>query len=215
MAKYLTEFLGTFFLVLIIGLSLGSGSAQAPIAIGVGLAAMVYLGAHISGAHYNPAITLAFLINGDTHWKDAGIYFLVQLAGATLGALSAGIMIQDQDFTFLIELAGSANPVQILLAEVLFTFFLALLFLNISHNIKEMSKAYYGLAIGFMVMAGFYAVEGVSGAAFNPAIGFGPNVLHLNFFPMWYYAVGPSVGATLAAFTFRLMVKRDKDEAAK
>ncbi|MCI4671081.1 MAG: aquaporin [Bacteroidia bacterium] len=202
MSKYLTEFLGTFFLVALIGLSVGSGSSLFPLAIGFGLTALVYMGYHISGAHYNPAVTLSILILGKITWQDSLIYLLAQLLGSALGALAAGIMIQDQDYTFILEAAGSADIFQILLAEILFTFLLMMVVLNVAVSERTKGNSFYGIAVGLIITAGIYAVSEISGAVFNPAVGFGPNLINMNFLPMWYYTVGPMVGSLLATFLF-------------
>ena len=88
MKKYLVEFIGTFFLVLVICLSTGNGGNMlAPIAIGAVLMVMVYMGGHISGAHYNPAVTLAILIRGKIGMKDAAIYMVTQIVAAFAAAM--------------------------------------------------------------------------------------------------------------------------------
>ncbi|MEO0895372.1 MAG: aquaporin [Bacteroidota bacterium] len=205
MAKYLTEFLGTFFFVLIIGLSVGSGTTLAPIAIGIGLAILVYMGGHVSGAHYNPAITLGLLINGNIKITEAAIYWLVQLAASAAAAFLVGIMVQDQSFVFTVAPAESASPVQVLLVETLFTFLLVITVMNVAVAKKTAGNSYFGLAIGGAVMAAAFASGGISGGAFNPAVGFGPNMVNMNFEPMWYYFVGPLVGGALAAVVFKVM----------
>ena len=80
MKKYLTEFIGTLFLVLIIGLT------QNPLAIGFGLTVLVYMGAHISGAHYNPAVSLAMFIKKEISGVDFFRYIIAQIFGAALAA---------------------------------------------------------------------------------------------------------------------------------
>ncbi|MDW3651683.1 MAG: aquaporin [Bacteroidia bacterium] len=202
MRKYLTEFLGTFFLVLTIGLAVGAGTPFAPIAIGSALMIMVYMGGHISGAHYNPAVTLAVLIRGKIDIKDAGIYWVSQILGGVAAAAVAGMLVQDADFTFLVAKAGSATPVQALAVEILFTFALALVVLNVATAKGTEGNSFYGLAIGFTVLVGAFAGGPISGGAFNPAVGIGPNVINGGFADLWIYIVGPLVGGALAGFTF-------------
>ncbi|MEM8889430.1 MAG: aquaporin [Bacteroidota bacterium] len=202
MRKYLTEFLGTFFLVLTIGLAVGAGTPFAPIAIGSALMVMVYMGGHISGAHYNPAVTLAVFIRGKIDIKDAGIYWVSQILGGVAAAAVAGLLVQDADFTFLVSKAGSATPVQALLVEILFTFALALVVLNVATSKGTEGNSFYGLAIGFTVLVGAFAGGPISGGAFNPAVGIGPNVINGGFADLWIYIVGPLLGGALAGFTF-------------
>lgn len=205
MRKYITEFIGTFFFVLTIGLTLGAGAGTSfgPIAIGSALMVMVYMGGHISGAHYNPAVTLAVLIRRKIELKDAAIYWGAQLLGAVAAAAIVKFLVQDADFTFLIKKAGSATPVEALLVELLFTFTLALVFLNVSTAKSTEGNSYFGLAIGFTVLVGAFAGGPISGGAFNPAVGLGPNILNGGFADIWIYIVGPLLGGAMAGFTFK------------
>lgn len=204
MKNYLTEFIGTFFLVLTIGLATGSGTILAPVAIGSVLMVMTYMGSYISGAHYNPAITLAAYIRGKIEVKEAGIYWLVQIVGATAGGFMAGMLVQDDAFVFRITPANSASIIEVLLTEVLFTFALALVFLNVSYSEKSRENSYFGLAIGFTYLAGLFAGGPVSGGVYNPAIGLGPNLAVQHFTPMWIYIVAPLAGGALAGFVSKL-----------
>src|SRR5918999_5330101 len=86
MNKYLTELIGTFFLVLTIGLSVLGGTPMAPLAIGAVLMVMVYMGGHVSGGHYNPAVSLAVLLRGKLDAKDVVPYMAMQVAGAMAAA---------------------------------------------------------------------------------------------------------------------------------
>lgn len=210
MRKYLTEFLGTFFLVLTIGLAVGAGSTFAPLAIGSALMVMVYMGGHISGAHYNPAVTLAVFIRGKIEIKDAAIYWVAQILGGLAAAGVAGMLVLDADFTFLVAKAPSATMVQALLVEILFTFALALVVLNSATAKGTQGNSFYGLAIGFTVMVGAFAGGPISGGAFNPAVGIGPNVVNTAFTDLWIYIVGPLLGGALAGFTFNFQ-NEDKE----
>src|SRR5882724_5588489 len=127
MNKYIAEFIGTFFLVLTIGCTgIGPGAGViAPLAIGAVLMVMVYAGGHISGAHYNPAVTLAVLIRGKVNVTDVIPYILAQLAGAALAAFAVKFLRAGIDVTAMVPKTGPA-----LLAELLFTFALAYVVLN-------------------------------------------------------------------------------------
>ncbi|MEM7367825.1 MAG: aquaporin [Bacteroidota bacterium] len=208
MKNYLTEFIGTFFLVLAIGLSVGAGSSighMAPVAIGVTLMVMVYMGGHISGAHYNPAVTLAVLIRGKINGKEAGLYMLSQILGSLAAAGVASMLVQDASFNFGTALSPGANAtyLQALLVEVLFTFALALVVLNVATTKATEGNSYYGLAIGFTVLAAAYAGGGISGGAFNPAVGIGPNVIGGDSNDLWIYLVGPFAGGALAGLVYK------------
>lgn len=205
MSNYLTEFIGAFFLVLTIGLTSVTGVAFAPLAIGSVLMAMVYMGGHISGAHYNPAITLAFCMRGALPWREMVPYVVSQL----LGAIAAGFAVYlITGIPFGPSPAIDATTSASMLTEVLFTFALALVVLNVATSRKTAGNSYFGLAIGFTVMVGAFAGGGISGAVFNPAVGLGPNVSQMllgagSLGHTWLYIVAPVVGAALAAFAFK------------
>jgi len=206
MRNYLTEFIGTFFLCLTVGMTVLSGSDLAPLAIGSSLMIMVYMGGHISGGHYNPAVSLAALLRGALPTSQ----FLPYLVSQLLGAVAAGVMTQ-------LILGNTAAPAPnvdatttaAMLNEILFTFALCLVVLNVATSKKTEGNSYYGLAIGFTVVVGAFAGGGVSGGAYNPAVGVGLNLVHgmltgSAMSHMWLYIAGPLVGGALAALVFRM-----------
>ncbi len=200
MKKYITEFIGAFFLVLTIGLT---GN---PLAIGAALMVMIYAGGHISGAHYNPAVTLAVLIRGRVSMKDAMVYMICQLLGAVAAALVVGVFK---------ELPGTAvqslNVTKALLAEVLGTFALAYVVLNVATAKANAGNSYYGLAIGFTVLAMAFCFGDYSGGAFNPAVAVGASVMKgFEWTNIWIYLVGCFGGALLAALVFNMNNSDDK-----
>lgn len=206
MRKLLTEFIGTFFLVLTIGLAVTSGSQFAPIAIGTGLMVMVYMGGHVSGAHYNPAVSLAAVMRGALPAGDFLPYVVVQILGSTVAALTVNVITGQ---TFAPAPAANVSPLAVLLVEILFTFALALVILNVATSKKTEGNSYYGLAIGFTVMSAAFVGGGVSGGAFNPAVGIGPTIVNVilgggSWSALWYYLVGPFAGAALAATVFKI-----------
>jgi aquaporin Z len=205
MKRYLTELIGTFFLVLTVGLTVLSGSELAPLAIGSSLMVMVYMGGHISGGHYNPAVTLSVWMRGKLGAADVGPYMLSQIVGATLAAWVVLLMAGS---TFAPAPAPDAGMVASLLAEILFTFALCLVVLNVATDEATAGNSYYGLAIGFTVVVGAFAAGGISGGAFNPAVGIGPIVIDAvlgqgSFGNLWLYLVGPLAGGALAALVYK------------
>ncbi len=201
--KYLTEFIGTFFLVLTIGFAITSkNTALAPLAIGAALMAMVYMGGHVSGAHYNPAVSLAVAIRGKMSPADFFPYVICQIAGAILAALTVHLVRGVQ---FEVHLANTTGVGHALVVEFLFTFALALVVVNVATAPKNAGNSFYGLAIGFIVTAGAWAVGDVSGAAFNPAVGTGPNLVEMAtgggahvLKDLWIYWAAPMAGGLLA-----------------
>jgi len=206
MSRYVTELVGTFFLVLTIGLTVLGGSPLAPIAIGSVLMAMVYMGGHISGAHYNPAVSVAILIRGKMEVRDLVPYVLAQISGAILASLAVTVIVGD---TFAPAPAAEAGLVAVLLSEALFTFALSLVVLNVATDDATAGNPYYGLAIGFIVLAGTFAVGSISGGVFNPAVGTGPILVDAlagdgAFDNLWIYWVGPLLGSVAAAGVYDL-----------
>lgn len=204
MKKLLTEFIGTFFLVLTIGLTVTQGSQFAPLAIGASLMIMVYMGGHVSGGHYNPAVSLAAMMRGALPSVDYVPYVVSQV----LGALAASIIVfVVTGKTFAPTPATEATIVGALLVEVLYTFALALVVLNTAVAKKTQGNSFYGLAIGFTVVVAAFAGGGISGGAFNPAVGIGPTIINAtmgsgSWSALWLYIVGPLVGGALAATVF-------------
>jgi aquaporin Z len=201
MNKYVTEFVGTFFLVLTIGCTviLGGAGVIPPLAIGAALMVMVYAGGHVSGAHYNPAVTLAVWIRGRCAAKDVLPYWLFQIAGAALAARTVQFLGHQPAVSAMQVHLGPA-----LLAEFVFTFALAYVVLNVATAKATAGNSYFGLAIGMTVMAGAFAVGGISGGAFNPAVAFGLCVLGLApWASLWLYLVATLGGGAAAAAVFR------------
>ncbi|HEY8376166.1 MAG TPA: aquaporin [Nannocystis sp.] len=203
MKNYITEFTGTFLFVFSIALAVAHAGALAPLAIGAALMCMVYMGGHISGGHYNPAVTLAIYLRGLLGPGAAVRYVGSQLAGATLAAALAPLVTHK---TFLVA-PGSADPTASLLVETIFTFALVLVVLNVATDNAVAKNSFYGLAIGFTIVVAAFVGGPISGGAFNPAVGLGPALAALGSAPLgdaWLYVVGPIVGALLATGVYRL-----------
>lgn len=211
MRKYLVEFIGTFFLVFTVGMTVigENPGVIAPLAIGSALMVMVYAGGHVSGGHYNPAVTLGVFLRGRCPGRDVIPYWIAQLAGA---ALAAGLAILMNKRTP----AGGAYPaptdlVPWFLAEAAFTFALVYVVLNVATAKATEGNSFYGLAIGFTVMTGAFAVGPLTGGAFNPAVAVGAVLMKLiNPSAVWIHIVADFLGGALAAFAFRFINPEDR-----
>jgi len=206
MKRYVTESIGTFFLVFTIGMTAISGTAAAPLAIGSMLMVMIYMGGHVSGGHYNPAVTLGVLLRGGMPKADVVPYMAAQLLGAWL---AAGAVYVITGATFAPAPGADVSMGAALLAEILVTFALVLVVLNVATAEATKGNSYFGLAIGFTVTAGAYAAGPVSGGAFNPAVGIGPIMVDAlagdgGFASLWLYIAGPLVGGAVAAPVFKM-----------
>ena len=206
MKSYLTEAIGTFFLVFTIGLCVNEGVAVAPLAIGSALMVMVYAGGHISGGHYNPSVSFAAWIRGALPTRRLVPYWIAQFAGAVV----AGVLIYKLTGSALhVAPAENVTWMKALTGEVIFSFALSYVVLNVATAKATEGNSYFGLAIGFTVMTGAFAIGGISGGAFNPAVGLGPAIIEVVLgrspTPMaWIYAAGPLLGAAGAAYTFKV-----------
>jgi aquaporin Z len=210
MNKYLTELLGTFFLVFTVGCTVvGNGAgALAPVAIGTALMVMVFAGGHISGAHYNPAVTLGVWLRGKCEGKDVVGYMASQLAGAVLAALAVRYLKAGAAVAPMSLATGPA-----LVAEFLFTFALVFVVLNVATSKGTSGNSFYGLAIGFTVMAGAFAVGNISGGVFNPAVAVGISILGLSAWAnLWIYLVAELIAGAVAAWTFKAVSREDAAE---
>jgi aquaporin Z len=206
--SWIAEFIGTFFLVLTIGCTVipGATGVIAPLAIGAALMVMVYAVGHISGAHLNPAVTLAICIRGRCEGKQLIPYWIAQLIACLAASLVA---------VFLVGKSGTPMEIKnvpvAFVAEFLFTFALAFVILNSATSKDTAGNSFYGLAIGMTVMVGAFAVGGTSGGAFNPAVALGLAVMKLvNFADIWIHIVAELAGGIAAALTFKFLNPTDQ-----
>ena len=206
--KYVVEFIGTFFLVLTVGCTvIGNGAGMfAPLAIGSVLMVMIFAGGHISGGHFNPAVTLGVWLRGKCAAKDVAPYMISQVIAAVLAAFAAKFL----------KGAATVTPLQpatvpALFAEFLFTFALVYVVLNTATDKDTSGNSFYGVAIGFTVLVGAYSVGNISGGAFNPAVAMGLSVMGLSSWPnIWIYLVAGFAGGAVAAGAFRALNPADR-----
>lgn len=205
MRALLSEAIGTFFLVLVIGLSSVNGWPIAPLAIGAVLMVMVYAGATTSGAHYNPAISLGLVMTGTLPRERLAGYWTAQFAGAMLATFLAW---KFTGVPAVIAPAGNATLIKALVAEAVGTFALVYVVAHVIAGKGRAGNGYYGLAIGATVAAMAAGLGPISGGAFNPAVGFGAAIANAiighGWQPeSWIYVAGPIGGGAAAASVFR------------
>ena len=213
--KLVAEFVGTFALIFF-----GAGSAlqgadlvgQA-LANGLAIGLMVTAVGHISGGHFNPAVTLSMLVTGRISPAEALRYWVSQLAGATAAALVL-LAIFPSAVTDAINLGVPAvgghgiSTGNALVAEIVGTFFLVFVIYGVAVDKRGAFSILAGLPIGLIISIGVLAVGAVSGAAFNPARWFGPALVSGTFDNFWVWIVGPAIGATLAGLSYdRILLK--------
>jgi aquaporin Z len=209
MRKLITEFIGTFFLVLTVGMVVTGGKGDfSPIAIGAVLLCMVFAGAHISGAHYNPAVTLAVLLRGGISVAEGISYMIAQIVAAVVASYMVLFLAADK---IPAEASGLQNITGGLMAELLGTFALAYVVLNVATAKGTLGNMFYGLAIGFTVLSMAYAFGSISGGAFNPAVAVGMMFMRLaSWSNIWIYLIGCFGGAVLASIVFRINNPEDR-----
>jgi aquaporin Z len=179
---------------------------MAPFAIGLSLMIMVYAGGPISGGHYNPSVSLAAWLRGALPTKELVPYWAAQFAGAVLAAF---LIYKFTAEPLHVAPGASVTWMKALTAEIIFSFALSYVVLHTATTKATAGNSYFGLAIGMTVTTGAFAVGGISGGAFNPAVGLGPAIMEVVLgraaTPMaWIYLVGPFVGAAVAAYTYKM-----------
>lgn len=198
------EAIGTMMLVLTIQLSVSMGSTLAPIAIGGALVVLVYAGGPISGAQYNPSVSLAILLRGKASFLQTLSFVAGQVAGGIVGAAIGGGISGNR-----ISIAVGADTLlyQALLAELVYTCFLCFVVLSVATTSKAENNHYYGIAIGTTVMAGAVSVGSISGGAFNPAVALGLDIANgaTNILYVLEVVMSELLGGALAAGLFYLV----------
>ena len=210
------ECIGTFGLVFIAAgaamvdeVSGGSlGLVGNAFASGLIVAAMIYAVGHISGAHINPAVTLAFALVRRISLRDAGVYWAAQMVGAVLAASVLRLLLGKVGI-----MGGHAitiDPVQAVGVEIVLTFLLMFVIMAVATDKRAVGRA-AALAIGATVTFDILVGGPLTGGSMNPARTTGPALLAANWQDLWIYWVGPPVGAALAAFLY--MWLNDSEEA--
>jgi aquaporin Z len=210
---YLTELIGTFFLVFTVAATVLVQNPFAPLAIGAVIMVMIYAGGHISGGHYNPAVTMAVLVRRRITPMDAVAYWVAQVVGGLLAAGIAYWIVNPANVTAL-SLSGRGLAAAVV-AEALFTFALGFVMLNVATSKAHPNNSFYGLAIGFTVAAGAFAFGGVSGGIFNPAVSLAAwEVGLIHGGTAWLYLVVQLAAGAVAGLVFLALSPGELPSAA-
>jgi aquaporin Z len=210
--KYAVEAIGSFFLVFTVGAAVGSGSPLAPLGIGAVLMVMIYAGGHLSGGHYNPAVTMAVLIRRRIGLRDAVGYWVVQFGAGLLAAVVVRTVVDPARIATAAAMTLTGRTLlAAFVVELLFTFALCYVVLNVATSKDHPDNSFYGLAIGFTVVAGAFAVGAISGGAFNPAVSLGAAAMGMFAWPtLWVYLVAQVLAGIAAGVTFLALNPDDK-----
>jgi aquaporin Z len=205
--KLVVEFVGMFLFMFTVGMATNTAGAGAlaPLAIGSVLMVMVFAGGHVSGGHFNPAVSTAVFLRR----RMESIEFAAYVATQGVAAVIAGLVVRYVGGREAQTPVASAG--KMLIAEFLFTFALAWVVLHVATARGTDGNSFYGLAIGFTVVTGAFAVGGISGGAFNPAIALGAMVTGLfEWSNLWIYLLADFVGAAAAAYAFLYVLPAEK-----
>ena len=209
------EFIGTFTLIFIgggAGAISGNDIVAVALANGLAIGIMVSNFGHISGGLFNPAITLGFLSTRRITPRLAVIYWIAQFGAGLLAAAAVRAIIDPARVTTIqTTTLGGRTLVAAFVVEALFTFALCYVVLNVATSKDHPDNSYYGLAIGFTVVAGAFAVGAISGGAFNPSVTLGAAVMGLFAWPtLWIYLMAQVIGGLAAGVTFLALNPDDK-----
>lgn len=204
----IAELVGTFALIFVgmgsIVFAAQSGLVGIALAHGLTIAIMASAVGHISGGHFNPAVTFGFLVTRRIAPSLAAVYWAAQLAGATLGALALRAAFPDEanldgGVPVLNQTIGAGSG---LLLEAILTFFLVWVIFATAADPGGAFKSIAGLAIGLTITIDILAAGPLTGAAMNPARALGPELVQNVWSDFWVYIVGPAVGAAVAALAY-------------
>ena len=205
--KLVVEFVGMFLFMFTVGMATNKAGAGAlaPLAIGSALMVMVFAGGHVSGGHFNPAVSTAVFLRGRMLTNEFAAYVATQCIAAVVAGLAVRYVGGREAHTVV------ASNGKMLVAEFIFTFALAWVVLHVATASGTDGNSFYGLAIGFTVVVGAFAVGGISGGAFNPAIALGAMVTGLfEWSNIWIYLLADFLGAAAAAYTFLYVLPAEK-----
>jgi aquaporin Z len=206
--KLVVEFLGMFIFLFTVGMATNKAGAGAlaPLAIGSILMVMVFAGGHVSGGHFNPAVSTAVFLRGRMRANEYAAYLATQFVAVVLAGLLVRYVGGRESHVAV------ASSGKMLVAEFVFTFALAWVVLHVATARGTEGNSFYGLAIGFTVVAGAFSVGGISGGAFNPAIAVGAMVTGLlQWSNIWIYFLADFLGAAAAAYLFLFVLPGEKE----
>lgn len=214
--KIIAEILGTYFLIFA-----GCGAVAVyldrdkivtfpgiAIVWGLVVMVMVYSVGHISGAHFNPAVTLAFATCRRFPWKQVPAYLICQVIGSTLASGTLRLLFNGKESHFL-GTAPSGTEVQSLVIEFIITFYLMFVISGVATDNRAIGEL-AGLAVGATVLLNVMFAGPISGASMNPARSIGPAIIWRHYKGLWIYIVGPIVGAVSGAWVYNIIRFTDK-----
>jgi len=214
LAPAVMEFVGCFIFIYTICFAVQYGGGGAPLAIGGVLMVLIYMGGHISGGHFNPAVSLGVFIRDDGFGiVNMAVYMVAQLLGGMLGGIIAYVLFEGDDAAWAARIEPGANygEGEAFINELIFTFLLVSTVLNVatSSAAAYQNNSFFALAIGFSVVAGATAGGSISGGAYNPAVAFGVTVASAmgdgTFEYIWIYLIADLLGGALAAVLYKFV----------
>jgi aquaporin Z len=208
--RAVAEFVGTFTLLFIgIGaIAVGGDLVSVAFAHGLAIAVMVSAVGHISGGHFNPAVTLGFLITRRIVPAVAGIYWAAQLAGAVVASLLLDWLFPGNPLARGVPSVQIVSSTQAVFIEAILTFFLVWVIFATAADARGTFASIAGLAIGLTITMDIFAGGRLTGAAMNPARAFGPELVGGHWADAWVWYAGPLAGGVLAALLYEWLYLR-------
>lgn len=169
---------------------------------------MIYTLGHISGAHFNPAVTLAFAVFRRFPWKQVPFYILSQVVGSLLASCTLALMFDITPHSFF-GTTPSGSDEQSLAIEIITSFILMFVVSGVGTDERAVA-GFGGLAIGMVITLDVFVAGPVSGASMNPARSLGPAIVKRTYKGIWVYIIGPIIGTVFGAFAYNLIRSTDK-----
>ncbi|CAL9763150.1 unnamed protein product [Musa acuminata subsp. burmannicoides] len=208
--KILAEIFGTYFLIFAgcasVTVNLSKGMITFPgicVVWGLAVMVMVYSVGHISGAHFNPAVTIAFATCGRFPWKQVPAYVFAQLLGATLASGTLRLMFGGKHEHFPGTIPAGSD-VQSLVLEFIISFYLMFVISGVATDNRAIGEL-AGLAVGATILLNVLIAGPISGASMNPARTLGPAIVANRWEGIWVYIVGPICGTVVGAWAYNLI----------
>lgn len=209
MKKYLSEIIGTFSMIfcgcgaMVINDFTGGTITHPGVAITWGLIVMtmIYAFGDISGAHFNPAVTVGFAVAKKFSWKEVPKYIVAQFTGAIAASLLLLYLFPDSDLGATIP---TIEPLKVFIIELLLSFFLMVVIINVSTGSKEIGPI-AGIAVGSVILLEAMFAGPLTKASMNPIRSLAPALASGNFTDLWVYLTAPFLGMLLAVFSCKLV----------
>lgn len=207
---YLTEFIGVFFIALSAVLSnIYNNPVFSALSSGGIIISLIYAGGHISQAHYNPAMTIIFFLRNEKSLLDSIVYIIIQISAAFFGMFIGFLLIPNGTNVYIYEPNSQYHSIQIFFLEILYSFLLGWVVLNVATAHENEGNEFYGIGVGSMIIGSIMTIGSSTGSCLNPSLGLSNLVFHSikekslsKLSNIWIYCLGPIIGSLFSCFIF-------------